>query len=68
MQKQKTGTIGIYKITNPSGKIYIGQSTNIYSRYKIYRNVPNKAQPKIINKPPIGVIGPKNLRFVFKTS
>ena len=28
--------IGIYKITNPSGKIYIGQSINIENRKKIY--------------------------------
>lgn len=27
--------IGIYKITNPKGKIYTGQSTNIEDRYKI---------------------------------
>jgi group I intron endonuclease len=25
--------IGIYKITNPKGKIYIGQSTNVYDRW-----------------------------------
>ncbi len=25
--------IGIYKITNPKGKIYIGQSTNVYERW-----------------------------------
>lgn len=29
--------IGIYKITNPSGKVYIGQSVNIESRLKQYR-------------------------------
>ena len=26
--------IGIYKITNPKGKIYIGQSTNIEDRWE----------------------------------
>lgn len=26
--------IGIYKITNPKGKVYIGQSINIYNRWK----------------------------------
>ena len=26
--------IGIYKITNPKGKIYIGQSTNIEERWE----------------------------------
>lgn len=25
--------IGIYKITNPKGKVYIGQSTNVYERW-----------------------------------
>ena len=28
---------GIYKITNPKGKIYIGQSINIEARKKVYR-------------------------------
>lgn len=30
--------IGIYKITSPSGKIYIGQSWNIQNRFKKYKN------------------------------
>jgi hypothetical protein len=30
--------IGIYKITNPEGKVYIGQSTNIDSRWKTYEH------------------------------
>lgn len=29
-------TIGIYKITSPSGKVYIGQSTNIKNRFRQY--------------------------------
>jgi len=29
--------IGIYKIINPKGKIYIGQSTNIKNRKRVYR-------------------------------
>jgi group I intron endonuclease len=29
-------SIGIYKITNPTGKIYIGQSINIEKRWKYY--------------------------------
>lgn len=28
---------GIYKITSPSSKIYIGQSKNISKRYKTYK-------------------------------
>jgi group I intron endonuclease len=30
-------SIGIYKITSPSGKIYIGQSVNIEKRFESYR-------------------------------
>ncbi len=42
--------IGIYKITNPSGKIYIGQSINIDRRFKSYRKLQNcKSQPKLFN-------------------
>lgn len=39
--------IGIYKITNPNGRIYIGQSTNIEERMKHYINKNGKRQPKI---------------------
>ena len=31
--------VGIYKITNPSGKIYIGQSVNIKKRWNQYQNI-----------------------------
>ena len=31
--------IGIYKITSPNGKIYIGQSINIDRRFKSYRKL-----------------------------
>ena len=37
-------TIGIYKITSPSGKIYIGQSRCIRKRWKSYINNPNNNQ------------------------
>jgi len=39
--------IGIYKITNPEGKIYIGQSTNIEKRKTNYRLGNCKGQIKI---------------------
>ncbi len=39
--------IGIYKITSPSGKIYIGQSTNIEKRWKEYYKLRCKTQPKL---------------------
>jgi group I intron endonuclease len=44
--------IGIYKITNPKGKIYIGQSINIESRkriYQYYESYKNSIGPKIYN-------------------
>ena len=39
--------IGIYKITSPSGKIYIGQSKDIEKRFKAYKNLKCKGQPYI---------------------
>lgn len=39
--------IGIYKITSPSGKIYIGQSIDIERRSKIYKKEDCKGQPKL---------------------
>lgn len=38
--------IGIYKITNPNGKIYVGQSINIKKRFTDYK-YPKKNQTKI---------------------
>lgn len=40
--------IGIYKITNPSDKIYIGQSVNILKRFKRYKS-PSKSQKALYN-------------------
>jgi len=37
--------IGIYKITNPKGKIYIGQSINIKKRFNQYKWSKAKNQP-----------------------
>lgn len=37
MKKQDNAIIGIYKITSPSGKIYIGQSINIEKRWEKYQ-------------------------------
>jgi group I intron endonuclease len=39
--------IGIYKITNPKNRIYIGQSVNINSRFYSYKSLKCKSQPKI---------------------
>lgn len=42
--------IGIYKITSPSGKVYIGQSVNIHNRFNKYLNINNsKGQRKLNN-------------------
>ena len=49
MKKQNNAIIGIYKITNPSGKVYVGQSIDIYRREKVYRMMACKNQPKIFN-------------------
>ncbi len=41
--------IGIYKITSPSGKIYIGQSINIERRFTKYNSLKNtKEQPALV--------------------
>lgn len=40
---------GIYKITSPSGKIYIGQSVDIYSRWNLYNSLTNNNQRKLKN-------------------
>ncbi len=40
---------GIYKITNPKKKVYIGQSVNINSRFSFYKRLDCKKQPKIYN-------------------
>lgn len=41
--------IGIYKITSPSNKIYIGQSLNIEKRLKSYQKLKCKGQIKLYN-------------------
>lgn len=41
--------IGIYKITSPSGKVYIGSSVDIEKRFKYYNSKSSKGQVKIYN-------------------
>jgi len=41
--------IGIYKITSPSSKVYIGQSINIERRFRHYKILRCKDQVKIYN-------------------
>jgi group I intron endonuclease len=40
---------GIYKITNPSGKIYIGQTIDVIKRIKYYKRMCCKQQIKLYN-------------------
>jgi len=46
MANDKT-VIGIYKITNPKGRVYIGQSINIEKRLSNYKKFNCKSQPKL---------------------
>ena len=41
--------IGVYKITNPKGAIYIGSSKEIEVRFKRYKKLLCKSQPKLYN-------------------
>jgi group I intron endonuclease len=41
--------VGIYKITNPNGRIYIGQTTNHIVRWNKYKKYQCKDQPSIYN-------------------
>ena len=40
---------GIYKITSPSNKVYIGSSVNIHNRWCLYRNLKCKTQTRLLN-------------------
>jgi group I intron endonuclease len=41
---------GIYILTNPEGKSYIGQSVNIYERHQMYKQLnPDSVGPKLLN-------------------
>lgn len=55
--------IGIYKITNPNGKIYIGQSVNIKLRFERYiKNMEGcKTQVKLYNS--LKKYSPENHKF-----
>lgn len=37
--------IGIYKIISPSGRVYVGQSIDVYRRFQSYKNLGCKEQP-----------------------
>lgn len=42
-------TVGIYKITNPNGRIYIGSSKNIELRFRYYKTMHCKGQRRLYN-------------------
>lgn len=44
-----TNKSGIYKITSPSGKVYVGESINIRKRFLKYKNLNCKYQIKLYN-------------------
>ena len=50
--------VGIYKITNPNGRIYIGQSTNIEGRWLKYKQLACKDQPSLYSS--LKKYGPEN--------
>jgi group I intron endonuclease len=47
MEKEKI--CGIYKITSPTGKVYIGQSINVLERWKKYKRLDCKSQQLLYN-------------------
>ena len=47
--KYANNMIGIYKITSPSGRIYIGQSVDIERRFKRYNILRCKGQIRLFN-------------------
>jgi group I intron endonuclease len=53
--------IGIYKITSPTKRIYIGQSVNIYKRFKQYEKLDCKMQIRLYNS--LIKYGYKNHKF-----
>lgn len=49
MENQKNVIIGIYKITSPSGKVYIGQSKDIKKQHNQYKLLHCQSQIKLYN-------------------
>ncbi len=55
-------SIGIYKITNPKGKIYIGQSINVEKRLNGYKNL-NNCDKQLLLYRSLKKYGSKNHNF-----
>lgn len=54
--------VGIYKLTSPAGKIYIGQSWDIYDRWQDYKKLRiNSMGPKLYNS--LRKYHPKRFKF-----
>jgi len=53
--------VGIYKITSPTGRVYIGQSTNIEGRWSGYHKLRAKGQVKLYNS--LVKYGPENHKY-----
>jgi group I intron endonuclease len=51
----------IYKITNPNGRIYIGQTTDLDTRWDRYKKLQCKDQPSIYSS--LCKYGPENHKF-----
>ena len=41
--------VGIYKVTNPKGRVYVGQSINILHRFRTYTQLKCKGQVRLFN-------------------
>lgn len=52
---------GIYKITSPSGRVYVGSSKDIYFRWGYYKRLACKGQTKLYNS--LLKYGPENHTF-----
>jgi group I intron endonuclease len=46
---EKSSLIGVYELTSPSGKVYVGQSWNIEKRFNKYKNLNCQRQRKLFN-------------------
>jgi hypothetical protein len=47
ISEYKAVICGIYKLTSPTGKVYIGQSKDIYSRWIQHKSTSKKKHPKL---------------------
>lgn len=61
-RNESFGDIGIYKLTSPSGKVYIGQSWSIKKRFSYYKN-PHHSKEQIKLHRSIKKYGFDNFKF-----